>query len=101
GTAEPIDPVRFIGNRSSGKMGVAVARAALDRGAEVVLICGTTSVELPGAAEIMSAPTTAQMRDAVLAALPTADVLVMAAAVADFRPRTSATAKLERSDGMT
>ncbi len=101
GTAEPIDPVRFIGNRSSGKMGVAIAEAALGRGAEVVLIVGTTSVELPEEADVVSTPTTAQMRDAVLNALPSADVLVMAAAVADFRPRTSASTKLERSAGMT
>jgi phosphopantothenoylcysteine decarboxylase/phosphopantothenate--cysteine ligase len=101
GTAEPIDPVRFIGNRSSGKMGVAIAQAALDRGAQVLLIVGTTIVDLPAGAEIVSAPTTSQMREAVLAALPSADLLVMAAAVADFRPRTSATTKLERSAGMT
>jgi phosphopantothenoylcysteine decarboxylase/phosphopantothenate--cysteine ligase len=100
GTAEPIDPVRFIGNRSSGKMGVAIAEAALARGAEVVLIVGTTSVELPDAAEVVSAPTTAEMRTAVLTALPNVDALVMAAAVADFRPRTSAATKLERSAGM-
>jgi phosphopantothenoylcysteine decarboxylase/phosphopantothenate--cysteine ligase len=101
GTAEPIDPVRFIGNRSSGKMGVAVAQAALDRGAEVVLIVGTTTVELPDGAEIVETPTTSQMREAVLSALPTADALVMAAAVADFRPRASATTKLGRSAAMT
>jgi phosphopantothenoylcysteine decarboxylase/phosphopantothenate--cysteine ligase len=101
GTAEPIDPVRFIGNRSSGKMGVAIAQAALDRGADVTLIVGTTSVELPEAANIVQAPTTAQMRDGVVAALPNADALVMAAAVADFRPRTRANTKLERSAGMT
>src|SRR5262249_34499267 len=101
GTAEPIDPVRFIGNRSSGKMGVAIAEAALARGAQVELIVGTTSVELPEGAEVVSASSTAQMREAVLAALPTADALVMAAAVADFRPRTTADTKLERSTGMT
>ena len=90
GTAEPIDPVRFIGNRSSGRMGVAIAEAALARGARVTLIGGTTSVPLPEAATIVAAPTTAAMRDAVLAALPAADALVMAAAVADFRPRSAA-----------
>jgi phosphopantothenoylcysteine decarboxylase / phosphopantothenate---cysteine ligase len=101
GTAEPIDPVRFIGNRSTGRMGVAIAQAALDRGAQVQLIVGSTSVPLPEAAEIVDAPTTARMREAVLAALPKADALIMAAAVADFRPRASAVSKLERSAGMT
>ncbi len=89
GTAEPIDPVRFIGNRSSGRMGVAIAAAALARGARVTLIHGMTSVPLPGDADLVDAPTTADMRDAVLAALPDADALVMAAAVADFRPARS------------
>lgn len=101
GTAEPIDPVRFIGNRSTGRMGVAVAEAALARGARVTLICGMTTVALPETATIIHAPTTAQMHDAVLAALPAADVLVMAAAVADFRPRTAAATKLVRGAGLT
>ena len=86
GTAEPIDPVRFIGNRSSGRMGVAIAEAALARGARVTLIHGMTSVPLPEAADLVDAPTAAAMRDAVLAALPDAGRAVMAAAVADFRP---------------
>ncbi len=101
GTAEPIDPVRYIGNRSTGKMGVAVARAALARGARVTLIHGLTAIDLPDAAELVSAPTAAEMRDAVLAALDDADVLVMAAAVADFRPRTTAAGKITRADGLT
>ena len=101
GTAEPIDPVRFIGNRSTGRMGVAIAEAALARGARVTLICGMTSVALPEGATLVDAPTTALMRDAVLAALPSADVLIMAAAVADFRPRTAATTKLGRDAGLT
>ncbi|MFN8519945.1 MAG: bifunctional phosphopantothenoylcysteine decarboxylase/phosphopantothenate--cysteine ligase CoaBC [Chloroflexota bacterium] len=101
GTAEPIDPVRFIGNRSTGRMGVAVAEAALARGARVTLIHGMTSVPLPAGAELVDAPTTAAMREAVLAALPSADALVMAAAVADFRPRHVANAKLGRGDGLT
>lgn len=100
GTAEPIDPVRFIGNRSTGRMGFAIAQAALDRGARVTLIRGTTSVDPPDRAEIIEAPTAAAMREAVLATLPTADALVMAAAVADFRPRTEATTKLARADGL-
>ncbi len=100
GTAEPIDPVRFIGNRSSGRMGVAVAEAALARGARVTLIHGQTSVPLPEAANLVEAPTATQMRDAVLAAIGDADALVMAAAVADFRPRSAAGAKLSRGAGL-
>ena len=101
GTAEPIDPVRFIGNRSTGRMGIAIATAALARGARVTLIHGMTSVPLPEDAALVGAPTTAGMRDAVMSTLPTADVLVMAAAVADFRPRTQADTKLGRGAGLT
>ena len=102
GTAEPIDPVRYIGNRSTGKMGVAIAQAALARGARVTLIHGLTSVPLPDDAELVSAPSAAEMRTAVLNALPGADALVMAAAVADFRPRTQAATKIARhGDGLT
>jgi phosphopantothenoylcysteine decarboxylase / phosphopantothenate---cysteine ligase len=101
GTAEPIDPVRFIGNRSSGRMGVAVAEAALARGARVSLVHGTTSVELPAGAELIAAPTAAEMRQRLRPLLEDADLLVMAAAVADFRPRTSAEHKLSRGDGLT
>jgi len=102
GTAEPIDPVRFIGNRSSGRMGVALAEAALARGATVTLIHGTTSVPLPEAARRVPAATAAEMRDAVLAALDDADVLLMAAAVADFRPRVRSESKISRaSEGLT
>jgi len=101
GTAEPIDPVRFIGNRSTGRMGVAIASAALARGAQVTLIHGMTSVPLPEDATLVSAPTTLGMRDAVMGALPAADVLIMAAAVADFRPRAVATTKLGRGTGLT
>jgi phosphopantothenoylcysteine decarboxylase/phosphopantothenate--cysteine ligase len=100
GTAEPIDPVRYIGNRSTGKMGVAIADAALARGARVTLIAGMTSVPLPEAATIVHAPTAAEMREAVLAALPSAHALVMAAAVADFRPRQSAASKIGRESGL-
>ncbi len=101
GTAEPIDPVRYIGNRSSGKMGVAITEAALARGARVTLIHGMVSVALPDAAELLSAPTAAEMEHAVLAKIAGADVLVMAAAVADFRPRNPAASKLARADGLT
>ncbi len=101
GTAEPIDPVRFIGNRSTGRMGIAIAEAAIARGARVTLIHGMTSVPLPEAADLVDASTTAAMRDAVLAALPHADALVMAAAVADFRPTRTADTKLGRDAGLT
>jgi phosphopantothenoylcysteine decarboxylase/phosphopantothenate--cysteine ligase len=101
GTAEPIDPVRFIGNRSTGKMGVALAEAALDRGARVTLVAGHVSVPLPPAASIVQVETTAQMRDAVLDLVDHADALIMAAAVADFRPRRAATTKLTREEGVT
>jgi phosphopantothenoylcysteine decarboxylase/phosphopantothenate--cysteine ligase len=101
GTVEPIDPVRFIGNRSTGKMGSAVASAALDRGASVTIIAGTVSIELPEAATIVRVETADEMRTAVLAALPEADALVMAAAVADFRPARRRERKVERADGLT
>ncbi len=100
GNAEPIDPVRFIGNRSSGKMGMAIARAALDRGARVTLIKGTTSVASPQGANVIEAETAAEMRAAVMTALPTADALIMAAAVADFRPLARAETKISRADGL-
>jgi phosphopantothenoylcysteine decarboxylase/phosphopantothenate--cysteine ligase len=100
GNAEPIDPVRFIGNRSSGKMGMAIARAALDRGARVTLVKGTTSVAPPDGASVVEAETAAEMREAVLTALPTADALIMAAAVADFRPLAKSETKISRADGL-
>jgi len=101
GTAEPIDPVRFIGNRSTGKMGVAVAEAALERGARVTLVVGHVTAPLPADAQIVRVETTAEMKDAVLDILDTSDVLVMAAAVADFRPARAATTKLTRQEGLT
>ena len=103
GTAEAIDPVRFIGNRSTGKQGVAIAEAALARGARVTLVAGRTEVPLPAEAHVVRAESTAAMREAVLAALfgSGADALVMAAAVADFRPRQTADTKLTRGEGLT
>jgi phosphopantothenoylcysteine decarboxylase / phosphopantothenate---cysteine ligase len=100
GTAEPIDPVRFVGNRSTGRMGFAIAEAARARGAVVTLIRGATSVDPPEDVTIVEAPTAALMHHAVLEALPGADLLVMAAAVADFRPRQAAATKLARADGL-
>jgi phosphopantothenoylcysteine decarboxylase/phosphopantothenate--cysteine ligase len=96
GTAEAIDPVRYVGNRSTGKMGVAIAQAALDRGAQVTLIAGIMSAPIPSGVNLVRAPSAAEMREAVLAALPGADALVMAAAVADFRPRTTSQTKIVR-----
>jgi phosphopantothenoylcysteine decarboxylase / phosphopantothenate---cysteine ligase len=101
GTAEPIDPVRFIGNHSTGRMGVAVADAALARGAQVTLIHGQVSVALPEAARLIEASTAADMQREVLTALDAADLLVMAAAVADFRPREAAGRKIVRQGGLT
>ena len=103
GTAEPIDPVRFIGNRSTGKMGVAIAEAALARGAAVTIVAGRVEVPLPVAATVVRAETTSAMRDAVLGAVIAgrADALVMAAAVADFRPRHAADTKLTRGGALT
>jgi phosphopantothenoylcysteine decarboxylase/phosphopantothenate--cysteine ligase len=103
GTAEPIDPVRYLGNRSTGKMGIAVAEAALARGARVVLIAGNVSVAMPSDAmvQLVRAETTAEMARAVRSAVADADALVMAAAVADFRPRRAASTKLTRDDSLT
>lgn len=103
GTAEPIDPVRYIGNRSTGRMGVAIAQAALDRGARVTVVAGRVEVPLPVGATIVHAESTAAMREAVLEAVfdRRADALVMAAAVADFRPRQAAAAKLVRGGPLT
>ncbi len=103
GTVEAIDPVRYIGNRSSGRMGTAIAEAALARGARVTIVAGRVEVALPDAATVVAAESTAEMRTAVIDALldGPADALVMAAAVADFRPRAAASTKLARADSLT
>jgi phosphopantothenoylcysteine decarboxylase/phosphopantothenate--cysteine ligase len=101
GTAESIDPVRFIGNRSTGKMGAALAAAALDRGARVTLVVGHATAALPAEAQVVRVESSAEMRDAVLDLVVDCDALIMAAAVADFRPRRVATTKLTRADGLT
>jgi len=98
GTREPLDPVRFIGNRSSGQMGYALARAARDRGAQVTLI-STVGRPAPFGVERVSVETAGQMRDAVLDALPTADLLLMAAAVADYGPAMAAEHKIKKREG--
>jgi phosphopantothenoylcysteine decarboxylase / phosphopantothenate---cysteine ligase len=97
GTREAIDPVRFIANRSSGKMGVAIAAAAWRRGADVTLIAGPLSVSAPVGATLVSVETAEQMRESVAAHLDGADVLVMAAAPADFRPAKPAEQKIKKA----
>jgi len=99
GTQEPIDPVRFVGNRSSGKMGYALAAEARDRGAHVILISGPVVLEAPYGVEIERVETAVQMRDAVLRAVVNADALVMSAAVADFRPAVAASQKIKKEGG--
>ncbi|MBO3102678.1 bifunctional phosphopantothenoylcysteine decarboxylase/phosphopantothenate--cysteine ligase CoaBC [Cellulomonas fengjieae] len=96
GTREPLDPVRFLGNRSSGRQGVALARAAHARGARVTLVAANVEVPLPQGVDVVRAETGAELRDAVRAAGKDADVVVMAAAVADYRPRTSAESKIKK-----
>jgi phosphopantothenoylcysteine decarboxylase / phosphopantothenate---cysteine ligase len=99
GTQEPIDPVRFVGNRSSGRMGYAVAWAALERGAKVTLVTGPTELSPPSGADVVVVQTAEQMRDAVKMRAPGADVIVKAAAVADFRPHSAAERKLKKAAG--
>ena len=96
-TVEDIDPVRFISNRSSGKMGVALARAVTDRGGEVTLISGPTDLEFPGTIRVR---TTEEMRDAVLNHLADADVVVKAAAPLDFRPTAASPQKIKKGSGL-
>jgi phosphopantothenoylcysteine decarboxylase/phosphopantothenate--cysteine ligase len=106
GTREAIDPVRFIGNRSTGRMGAAVIEAALDRGAEVTAIAGNVEVGLPTGATLVRIESTADLRAALLRSTHTSDggagfdALIMAAAVADFRPTSPAERKLERGTGL-
>jgi phosphopantothenoylcysteine decarboxylase / phosphopantothenate---cysteine ligase len=98
-TREPIDPVRYIGNRSSGKMGYAIAEAALRRGARVILISGPTNLKPPSAAEVVNVQTAQEMRDAVLARAAEANIIIKAAAVADYRPKQAADHKIKREAG--
>ncbi|MBJ8337428.1 bifunctional phosphopantothenoylcysteine decarboxylase/phosphopantothenate--cysteine ligase CoaBC [Antrihabitans sp. YC3-6] len=97
GTREPLDPVRFLGNRSSGKQGYAIARLAAQRGADVTLISGITSgVAVPAAVDVVHVQTAEQMREAVDKQALGADAVIMSAAVADFRPTTVATSKIKK-----
>jgi len=99
GTQEPIDPVRHISNRSSGKMGYALAEAARDRGAEVVLVSGPTTLNPPVGAEVVKVQTTIQMREAIASAVVGADALLMAAAPADYRSAAVAPRKIKKGKG--
>jgi phosphopantothenoylcysteine decarboxylase/phosphopantothenate--cysteine ligase len=97
-TREPVDPVRFLSNRSSGKMGVAIAAAAWRRGADVSLVAGPLEVPVPPGIDLTTVETTEEMANAVRAALPAADALVMAAAPADFGVAAPATKKIKKID---
>jgi phosphopantothenoylcysteine decarboxylase/phosphopantothenate--cysteine ligase len=96
GTQEPIDPARHISNRSSGRMGYALAEAARDRGAEVILVSASTALAPPGGVEVIHVQTTIQMRDSIADAIRGADALLMAAAPADYRPATRADKKIKK-----
>jgi len=97
GTQEPIDPVRRVSNRSSGKMGYAIAEAARDRGASVVLVSAPTSLSAPYGVDLVSIETASQMHDAVAKAVAGVDALIMAAAVADYRPKDISDSKIKKS----
>lgn len=98
-TQEPIDPVRYIANRSSGKMGYAIAQAAAERGAKVVLVSGPTSLAVPAGVELISVRTASEMLNAVMAHAPNAGVVIGAAAVADYRPKSTAASKIKKKAG--
>jgi phosphopantothenoylcysteine decarboxylase/phosphopantothenate--cysteine ligase len=100
GTQEPLDPVRMLTNRSSGKQGYALAQAALDAGAEVILISTPTSLIPPVGVRLVNVETAKQMLEAVLTESADADALIMAAAVADFRPKKAAGNKMKKRDGI-
>lgn len=100
GTIEPLDPIRFIANRSSGRQGYAIAAEAVSRGAEVVLVSGQATVEPPaGLSKFVKVNTARQMREAVLADFTDADIVIKAAAVADYRPKNVAENKIKKTDG--
>jgi phosphopantothenoylcysteine decarboxylase / phosphopantothenate---cysteine ligase len=100
GTREPLDPVRYLGNRSSGRMGAAIVAEAVRRGAEVTAVAAATTVDPPATARLVRVETAQQLYDAVLADADAQDVLVMAAAVADFRPKRVAEGKLKKDQGV-
>jgi phosphopantothenoylcysteine decarboxylase/phosphopantothenate--cysteine ligase len=96
-TREPLDPVRYISNRSSGRMGYALAAEAVRRGARVILVTGPVSIEPPAGAEVVRVETAAEMHAAVVGRAPEADLIVMAAAVADFRAKSAAGSKIKKT----
>ncbi len=98
GTREAIDPVRFISNHSSGKMGFAVAEAAAQRGAKVTVVCGVTTIEPPADVEVIRAVSAEEMFQAVMKKLPESSIFIGAAAVADYRPRNVADAKIKKTN---
>ncbi|GAC1651658.1 MAG: bifunctional phosphopantothenoylcysteine decarboxylase/phosphopantothenate--cysteine ligase CoaBC [Ktedonobacteraceae bacterium] len=98
GTQEPIDPVRYVGNRSSGKMGYALAEEARDRGARVTLISGPVALQAPYGVELQAVQTALQLRNAVHEAIEDANVLIMSAAVADYRPAAPAARKIKKGE---
>jgi phosphopantothenoylcysteine decarboxylase / phosphopantothenate---cysteine ligase len=100
GTREPLDPVRYLGNRSSGRMGAAIVAEALRRGAEVTAVTAATVVDPPAAARRLRVETAQELYDTVLAEAPAHDVIVMAAAVADFRPKRASAGKLKKEQGV-
>jgi phosphopantothenoylcysteine decarboxylase/phosphopantothenate--cysteine ligase len=100
-TREKIDPVRYLTNRSSGRMGYALAEGAARRGARVLLVSGPTSLTPPGTAELTRVESTEEMRDAVLRFLPQASIVIKTAAVADYRPKSTAGQKIKRKGPMT
>ncbi len=100
-THEPIDPVRYIANRSSGKMGLALANSILSAGHSLIVILGPVSIEFPSKAKIIKIRTAAEMHEAVLDQFPSHDILIMAAAVADYRPKTIIPDKLARKGNLT
>jgi len=102
GTREPIDPVRYIGNRSSGKMGYALAEAARDRGADVMLVTTTTCLPETAGMQVIDVATAAEMKKAVTDAVKNANALIMAAAVADYQPKNAAVSKIKKDNaGLT
>lgn len=100
GTREPLDPVRYLGNRSSGRQGYALAAAAVARGAEVLVVAANVTLPPPAGVHLVDVETASELRDAVREAAGAADAVVMAAAVADFRPAQAAAAKIKKNVGM-
>ncbi|MGC2636245.1 MAG: bifunctional phosphopantothenoylcysteine decarboxylase/phosphopantothenate--cysteine ligase CoaBC [Acidobacteriaceae bacterium] len=101
GTREALDPVRFLGNRSSGKMGYAMAEAAQKRGAQVILVTAPTALRAPGGCDVVPVTTTEEMREAVLSRMNEVTIVIKSAAVADYRPKVQADQKMRRSGPLT